>query len=117
MKMKIMYDDDVGQPKVKMNEEGTRITEIIIEAPFILTDKAIHDGPDDQTIPVHARETKPCTRCGKDKTREEYHHSATSTTGVQSLCSKCKQELAVQRKKAKEEKRAKWEEEKKANGD
>lgn len=90
MKLIVKYKDTETQPQFIINEEG-KVTEIIIEAPFIIMPKSRPAKNEDKVIEAFVGLTKRCVRCGEEKPLESYHRSR-NATGVQSICIKCKKE-------------------------
>jgi hypothetical protein len=106
MILKITYEDEtLGQPKIQMNKLG-KITEMVFDVPFVIVEKTIFDGLDEQTIPIILKSTKKCRGpCGKEKTRDEFHRTRVHKDGLQSMCIECKTKAARDRQREKVERR------------
>jgi hypothetical protein len=95
-------DDETAQPKVIM--KGGKIVKIIIDAPFVLTDrpeKKKKNGLNVRSITVHVGQTMRCSYCKQEKLREQYHNSTSNRVGLDNNCMRCKALLSQESRRRK----------------
>jgi hypothetical protein len=102
LKLRIEFKDGTVTSKLIQGEDG-EIKGIEVEAPIIDWPKKHQDGEysvDGKNIIYlsKAGETCLCSECKKEKPREAFGKNRTTRNGLQSVCIRCRVEMARQKR-------------------
>lgn len=102
MRMVIKYTDTETQPQFIVNNEG-KVTEIIIEAPFIITKRRRTTDIKEKGMDIVVGLTNICIGCGEPKRQNQFHREIKGATGVQKRCITCQKKIDKERGKKHED--------------